>query len=253
MFFNSMSSWEKKHIADAFAFELNQVETEALRDRTMNEYLVNISMDLANAVSVQTGIAVKPAGTPDAPTPSAPDPSGPLKPGAKDLVASELSQDKPCDSIKGRKIAVIGGKGVDADQLAAIKARIEAEEALMELIAPQAGMISDSAGKAQKVNRAAPNAPSVIYDAVIVPGGASAEAAAKDGLAIHFINEAFRHGKPIAAMAEGSALLDAATLSATGPDAGVIVGDKAKATLDDFVTAMKQHRFPRREIASVPA
>ena len=249
MFFNSMSDWEQKHIAEAISFELNQVETEYLRDRTMNEIVVNISPDLATMVSALTGIAVKAAGTPDAPTPSAPDPSGPLKPGAKDLTASELSQDRPCDSIKGRKIAVLGGDGVDADQLAAIKARLDTEEALMELIAPRAGLITDSAGKSQKVNRAAPNAPSVVYDAVIVPGGVPA--AALDGLAIHFVNEAFRHGKPIAAIGGGSALLDAASFPATAD--GVVTGGQAKAVLDGFVDALKQHRFPRRDIASVPA
>jgi len=249
MFFNSMSDWEKKHIAEAISFELNQVETEYLRDRTMNEIVVNISGDLAAMVSDLTGIAVKPAGTPKNPTPSAPDPSGPLKPSAKTLTAEALSQDKPCDSIKGRKIAVLGGDGVDAAQLAAIKARLDAEGALMELIAPRAGMITDSAGKAQKVNRAAPNAPSVVYDAVIVPAGV--KGAATDGLAIHFVNEAFRHGKPIAAIGGGSALLDAASFPSSAD--GVVVGDKAKAVLDGFVDALLQHRFPRRDIASVPA
>jgi catalase len=248
MFFNSMSDWEKMHIAEAISFELNQVETEALRDRTMNEIVVNISHDLAEMVSTRTGIAIKPAGTPRNPTPSAPDPSGPLKPSAKTLTDSQLSQDKPCDSIKGRKVAVLGGDGVDATQLAAIKAALEAEEALMELIAPHAGTITDSAGKPQKVNRAAPNAPSVVYDAVIVPGGVPD--AATDGLAIHFVNEAFRHGKPIAAIGSGSALLDATSFPSTAD--GVVTGDKTKAVLDGFVEALKQHRFPRRDIASVP-
>jgi catalase len=248
MFFNSMSDWEKMHIAEAISFELNQVETEALRDRTMNEIVVNISDDLARMVSQRTGIAVKPAGTPENPTPSAPDPSGPLKPSAKNLTDSQLSQDKPSDSIKGRKVAVLGGDGIDAEQLAAIKARLEVEGALMELIAPHAGTITDSAGKAQKVNRAAPNAPSVVYDAVIAPGGVPD--AASDGLAIHFVNEAFRHGKPIAAIGGGSALLDAASFPADAD--GVVSGEKAKSVLDDFVEALKQHRFPQRDISSVP-
>ena len=253
MFFNSMSDWEQKHIAEALSFELNQVETEALRDRTMNEIIVNISPALAEMVSSLTGIAVKPAGTPEAPTPSAPDPSGPLNPAAKDMKADALSQDKPAATLKGRRVAILGGEGMDADQVAAIQKALMAEEVVVELIAPRAGMVADSSGKAQKVNRAAPNAPSVIYDAVIVPGGASAAACARDGLAIHFVNEAFRHGKPIAAVGEGSALLDAASLSATGPEAGVITGDAAKGVLQGFIAAMKQHRFPRREIASVPA
>ncbi len=253
MFFNSMSDWEKKHIAEALSFELNMVETEALRDRTMNEILVNISDELASMVSARTGIAVKPAGTPEAPTPSAPEPSGPLKPEAKTMTAEALSQDKPADSIKGRKVAVIGGEGVDASHLAAIKSLMASEGAVVELIAPHGGAIKDSAGKAQKVDKPAPNAPSVIYDAVIVPGGASAEATAKDGLAIHFINEAFRHGKPIAALGDGAALLKAAHLTAMDASSGVVVGDAAKPALADFLEAMKQHRFPRRAIDPVPA
>ena len=253
MFFNSMSDWEKVHIIEAFSFELNQVETEEIRARFMNEILVNIADELAQGVSALTGIVVQAVGTADAPTPSALDPSGPLNLAAKDLRAENLSQDKPAPMIKGRRVAILGGPGVDAAQLAAIKTRLQAEELVVELIAPFAGMIEDSAGKPQKVNRAAPNAPSVVFDAVIVPGGASAAANAKSGLAIHFINEAFRHGKPIAAVGDGVLLLDAANLSATGPEVGVVVGAKAKESLEAFVSAIKQHRFPRRVISTVPA
>ena len=40
-----------------------------------------------------------------------------------------------------------------------------------ELIGPTAGAVIDAAGKPLTVNRAAPNAPSVIYDAVLIPPG----------------------------------------------------------------------------------
>jgi catalase len=52
-----------------------------------------------------------------------------------------------------------------------VKEALIAQEALVELIAAHAGIITDSTGKPQKVNRADPNAPSVIYDAVVVLGG----------------------------------------------------------------------------------
>ena len=112
-FWNSMSDWEQQHIAEAFSFELNQVESEEVRHHVMNELLVNIADALAEAVSTQTGIKVAPLGTPKKPTPSAPTPSGPLRPGAKDLSSPALSQDKPSLTIKGRKIALLGGEGVD--------------------------------------------------------------------------------------------------------------------------------------------
>jgi catalase len=120
------------------------------------------------------------------------------------------------------------------------------------LIAVHAGMIADSAGRPQKVNRAAPNAPSVIYDAVVVPGGSSAAALAKSGLAVHFLNEAYRHGKPIAAIGNGSLLLEACSLGEAQLQDGVIVGEAAIA-MDGLIAALLQHRFPRRLITGVPA
>jgi catalase len=251
-FWNSMSDWEQEHIAEAFAFELNQVESEEVRHHVMNELLVNIADALAEAVSSQTGIKIAPFGTPKNPTPSAPTPSGPLRPEAKDLSSPALSQDKPGDTIKGRKVAVLGGDGVNAEHFEAVKDALIAQDALVELIAAHAGMIIDSAGKPQKVNRAAPNAPSVIYDAVVVPGGSSAAALAKSGLAIHFLNEAYRHGKPIAAISDGSVLLDACSLGEAKAQDGVIVGEGANA-IDDLIGALLQHRFPRRLISGVPA
>jgi catalase len=251
-FWNSMSDWEQEHITEAFAFELNQVESEEVRHHVMNELLVNIAKALAEAVSARTGIKIAPVGTPKNPTPSAPTPSGPLRPEAKDLSSPALSQDKPGDTIKGRKVAVLGGDGVDAKQLAVVKDALMAREALVELIAVHAGMITDSAGKPQKVNRAAANAPSVIYDAVVVPGGSSAAALVKSGLAIHFLNEAYRHGKPIAAISDGSLLLDACSLGETKAQDGVIVGEGANA-INALIAALLQHRFPRRLISGVPA
>ena len=125
--------------------------------------------------------------------------------------------------------------------------------AVAELIADHAGTVKDSGGKAQKVNRAAANAPSVVYDAVIVPGGASAAALAASGLAIHFVNEAYRHGKPIAAIGDGARLLEACALGEAGEGDGVVVGDGAARVTDGLIAALKRHRFPRRDIAGVPA
>ena len=94
-FWNSMSDWEQEHIAEAFAFELNQVESEEVRHHVMNELLVNIADALAESVSAQTGIDIAPVGTSENPTPSAPTPSAPLRPKTKDLSSPALSQDKP--------------------------------------------------------------------------------------------------------------------------------------------------------------
>jgi catalase len=115
-FWNSMSDWEKDHIAAAFAFELNQVVDDGVRNRTMNEILVNIDEELAKMVSEAPGVAVAPAGAPEASTPSVPTPSGPLRKDAAKLSSPALSMDKapPPLSLVGRKVAVLVGNGADA-------------------------------------------------------------------------------------------------------------------------------------------
>ena len=245
LFWNSMADWEKAHIAAAFAFELNQCTDAAVRSRALNEVLINIHEDLAGRVADQIGLAIEPAGTPDAPTPSAPTPYGPVK--SHDEASPALSMDKPAVTLKGRKIAVLAGEGADAEQLAAVKKAVNQAEALMELIAPKAGVITCSNGAPETVNRAAPNAASVLYDAVVVVGGASAKALSTSGLAINFVTEAFRHGKPIAALGDGAKLMKAAGLGAADAKAGVFQDGSAGA-LDDFIAAMKRPRFHDRDI-----
>jgi catalase len=242
-FWNSMSDWEKDHIAAAFAFELNQVVNEAVRDRTMNEILVNIDATLANLVSEATGIPVNPAGTPEAPTPSAPTPSGPLHKDAAKLRSPALSQDKqpPPATLLGRKVAVLLGNGVNAREVGAILASLANAGLVAETIGPTAGAV-EASGKPLKVNRAAPNAPSVVYDAVLVPSGAG-PALAGWPLAQRFLHEAYRHGKPIAVTPDADGFLKAAGVPADAE--GLSIG-QGSPLVTEFVKNIGQHRFPRR-------
>ncbi|HEX8916752.1 MAG TPA: catalase, partial [Humisphaera sp.] len=200
LFWNSMAAWEKDHIVDAFSFELNQVETMAVKARFVNDLLVNISADLAARVSAKTGVPVT------------------AKPTAKahDRKSPALSMDKPGGPIKGRKVAILAADGVDGGQVAALKAALAAQGAMAEVIAKLPGTIKAADGKEIVVDRPAPNAPSVVFDAVFVPGGAGAAAVAGSGLAVQFVSEAFVHGKPIAAVGEGAAVLKRAQI--TVPD-----------------------------------
>jgi len=249
LFWNSMAGWEKQHIANAVAFELNNCTEEKVRDRALNELMVNIHEDLAARVSQQIGIPVKPASTADKPTPSAPIPSGPVK--KHDKASPALSMDKTAQDLKGRHVAVLAGEGVDGDQLAAIEKAFKGAEVVVEIVAAHAGTFKCSKGSTIRVNRAAPNAASVFYDAVVVPGGKSAEMLAKSGAAINFVQECFHHGKPIAALGDGSKLLQAAHLPQADAGHGVFTGEAA--VLSAFMDAMKKHRFRNRAVAGVPA
>jgi catalase len=246
-FWNSMSEWEKDHIAAAFAFELNQVVDETVRDRTMNEVLVNIDQQLASMVSEATGIAVNPAGTPEAPTPSAPTPAGPLK-DASALKSPALSMDKPPPTIKGRKVAILVGDGIETGEVEAMLESFASAGLLAETIGPRAGAVVASDGP-MKVNRAAPNAPSVVYDAVLVPSGIG-PALAVQTLAQRFVHEAWRHGKPIAVTPDAEVFLKAAGVPAT--DHGISISAPPELSLR-LMEDLTQHRFPRRTSVLKPA
>ena len=130
--------------------------------------------------------------------------------------------DKPCPNIAGSRIAILAGHGVDVGHLTLAVTKLSKLGLLPEIIAAQAGTISASDASLHKVNRAAHNAPSVIYDAVIIPGGKSAAALAKSALAVQFVMEAYSHGKPLLALGQGELVLEAAGIGEDS-DEGVIV------------------------------
>src|SRR5262249_21715702 len=102
-----------------------------------------------------------------------------------------------------------------------------------------------------------------------IPGGAqSVEALLKEGDAVHFVNEAYKHCKTIAASGEGAALLHASYVGAelstepetdglsSSTDAGLIVSPRAEArrVADEFIAAIARHRHWERELKGhVPA
>ena len=249
LFWNSMADWEKKHIVDALSFELNMLSVKAIQDRVVNDLLANVADELAERVAKNIGLPLKAS-------PISKSKKKPIKP------SPALSMNKQASAIKGRKVAILVGDGVDGRQVADLKAALAADGALTDVIARFAGVVQTAAGKTLPVDKPAPNAPSVLYDAVIVPGGeGSAAALSQSGLAVHFINEAYLHCKTIGAIGEGVDLLRKAQINLPenigdiNPGIGLVVmpggrntGDFSKA----FIAAMKQHRHYQREIDSVP-
>ena len=107
-----------------------------------------------------------------------------------------------------------------------------------------------------------------MYDAVIVAGGRQSVGTLRmDGDAVHFLNEAFRHCKPLAAAGEGVELLRESQVRgvelAGGENGGRLVADEGVITggggdlaalLDEFKAAIARHRFwGRKQKDHVPA
>ncbi len=132
------------------------------------------------------------------------------------------------------------------------KKTLEAAGAMTKIVATHNGHINDDAGKPVKVDFTFLTTASVLFDAVYVPGGKkSVDALSAEADAIHFVEEAFRHCKAIAATKEGVQFLGLSKIPVKGKnDAGVVL-DK---TVKDFEKAIQQHRFWEREkAAKIPA
>jgi catalase len=238
MFYNSMSEPEKEHIKAAYTFELGKVTKPEIREREVNEILANIDADLAASVAQALGL---------------PKPKAGGKPGkpktASSPALSLLNRVQP--GIKTRKIALLTAPGADANTLKKLRDAFAKEGATALVVAPTLAPIGDVTPDA-----AVTGMPSVMFDAVFIPGGEKAtETLTQSGDARHFVLEAFKHLKAIGAVDTGRLVLAAAQL----PDQadGVASGDEAdlKRVLKEFIEAAGQHRVWSRmaQALAVPA
>jgi catalase len=232
LFFHSMSKTEQDHIVAAYSFELGKVDREYIRAREVNEILANIDLELAGRVAKNLGLPAPTAGTVDTPSMT-------LKESPALSQMNLLSGD-----IKTRKIAVLVADGVDGKAVEALRKAIQAEGAHVKVLGPTSAPVTTADGSELAVDSSAEGMPSIAFDAVWVPGGeASIQALGSDGVALHFLLEAYKHLKAIGAGSDAKTLLDSLRLEA---DAGLIIGDDAAAH-QKFIAAIAQHRVWARE------
>jgi catalase len=109
------------------------------------------------------------------------------------------------------------------------------------------------------------NAPSVMFDAVLIPGGSESVATLGGmGEAVHFVLEAYKHCKTICAVNDGAQLLGTLgfslgkDLEQVGmPTPGVLIADARKVTdgqvSQDFLAAIALHRhWDRLNVDAIP-
>lgn len=171
--------------------------------------------------------------------------------------------ESPKDKIKGRKVAILAADGVAADQVAALQQALMAQGALGEVVGTHLGMLQGQGGEVEAKKTLA-NSGSVMFDAVFVPGGVqSVNVLLNLGDAREFISEAYKHAKTIGAVGEGVNLLAASevgqalqmnqTPTQVQPVTGVVSGDDAQSVIEQFITALAQHRHWGRALVALVA
>jgi catalase len=247
MFLDSQSPAERKHLVEAFQFEVGKVMRPAIRERVIEMFAKvdpGFALEVAAGLGLDTVLRSKPT---DAPPKAKPSPA--------------LSLDnQPRDSIKSRKVGILAADGCDGDELLAVKTALAKAGAASEVISTRVGSLKLADGTLAPIDKSLTIAHSVMYDAIYVPGGATSVATLSGRIeAIEFVRDAHRHGKAIGATGDGLKLITAARLDGVRVEPGtsergvvLAAAGQAAAFADTFIAAIKRHRFFDRDDKAPP-
>lgn len=239
LYYKSLAPHEQKHVVDAYTFELSKVQRKHIRERQVQQILANIDLDLARQVGANLGIEV-------------PDLTIDYKKTAVEKSAKLSFLAFPPEDIQGRKVAVLIHNLVKSDTLEAIKNWAIKEGVVVHLLAPSLAPVKDHKDNIIVADGMQMAEPSIAYDAVIIPDGDNLNAVLQDGVARHYVLEAYKHLKPIAFLGNKSDLLEPLGLVA---DEGTLVEDEFQPIAEKFKKLIMAHRVWLREqiAAQVPA
>jgi catalase len=244
LFWNSQTDVEKQHIIGAFRFELSRVQTPAVRERMVSG-LIHVARELAEAVAEGLGMRELPAPMPKVMTRE-------IKPEVS--VSSALSLfARPGDgSIRTRRVAFLVADGCDGPAVLPLVRRLTELGAVPRFVGIRLGSVEALGADSIEVDVSLEATPSVLYDAVVLPDGATAvDTLAAVGRVREFVADQYRHCKPILALGDSARLLTTwqiqPTLPDGQPDPGVILAADASAAADQFIDAIAKHRHFARE------
>ena len=236
----SQAEVERRHIVDAFVFELSKCDSEAIRTR-MVAGLRNVDEDLARSVADGLGL------------PELPDALPPAREPIRDLAASpalSILANGP-GSFAGRKLGILVTDGADADKLAQLDRGGRGGEGQCRAGRTRGGRHPGQRRPPGAGGEKIDGGPSVLYDAIIVlttqdgAGALAALPAARD-----FVTDAYAHCKFIGYTGDAAPLFEAAGLSRLMDDGFVSLDEVAAA---EFVSRCAQLRFWSRQLSVVGA
>ena len=230
LFYRSLTAPEQQHIITALRFELGKVSALSVKQRMLS-LLANIDAGLVRGVAESLGL---------------PAPGGHVATGVQPSPA--LSQERTVKTAQTRRVAILTADGVTASDITDLQTRLTAAGVHSVVIAPHEGAITASNGHKIAVDFSLLTTKSVQYDALYLPDGRAAiNSLARNGAALLFVQETYKHYKSIAATGNGRELISAAvpfTHVLTQP--GVVVGQTVTSIGDGLVAAITADRHWNR-------
>jgi catalase len=237
-FFLSQTDVERRHIEEAFTFELSKVEKPAIRER-MIAHLLRVEETLAHEVALGLRLEHLPKAAQAVLEVNHKLPPSP----ALSILSNGLK------TFEGRKMGVLVSEGASASLIAVLTKTMKDAKATMEIIAPAIGGVIADTGELLVADRQLAGSPSVLYDAVILfIADDQIDAFAKNSAARDFIADAFAHCKYVGYASGAKALLQN-VLNVDEEDGGILEIHDAS-DIGTFCQEIKNLRYWEREAPS---
>lgn len=238
----SLTEPERAHIVSAIRHELGRVGTLSIRERVVTA-LAMIDDELAAAVAAGIG-AEAPLAQPSLF-------GAPVRPSPRLSLRA-----RPGDgTVPGWRVAVMVAEGVDAASWHRVQRLVTDAGAQVRTISHQAGRVEAADGERIAVDTTFDQAPSVLWDAMVMLPGAETELLRGNGQVLEFVRQQYRHCKPMLLLGDAGPAVAVAHLPTVlrngEPDPGLFVADDEErsgaALVAGFAAALARHRPFERE------
>jgi len=225
MFYNSMSKVEKKHIIDAFSFELSNVKNKGIRQQVVDMF-GNVNIDMMTQVAQNCGVEPPKA-----------------EQSKYGKVSPALSQENTIKKSDTLKIGVILSEGYNADEFNSMMKALKDAKTMPELISSTLSAVKDDHGMEQLPKSTFVSTHPVLLDGICVLVGNNVSDEFKTN-AKKFIQETYMHYKPLAVSKSASEFLQPEMKG----QLGVTIGDGNGQYTSKFVADISAHRHWDRNI-----
>ncbi|MGG0669712.1 catalase [Lederbergia citrisecunda] len=228
LFWNSMTGPEKRHITDAFIFEVGKVQSASVRQQVVDMF-VNVDRGLAIAIADAVGVN-RPEGQ------------------QVDVTASSpaLSQSTTPKYPNTLKVGVLIGSGFNGKEVKAVVKALLNQGVAVDIVGEHLGSLTGADGVKVMLNETFLTTSPVLFDSLYIVGGKSKNQAKFESDIREFINEAYRHYKPIGVASTGEAIFNK---SDAKPGPGIIIASESGVEFPSaFIQAITEQRFWNRNI-----
>ena len=158
-----------------------------------------------------------------------------------------------------REVALLVADGVEDVRLRTVHKVLAAAGAAPRFVGVRLGVVTPLSQEPLHVEVSLEAAPSVTWDAVVLPDGEQAALSlAEQGQVVEFVKDQYRHCKPMLVLGHASAIVAKAGIDVQlpdgTPDPGIVLGEPmdaaargAEVDVDGFVAALAKHRHYERE------